>query len=242
MKKVCSPFRISIIAILFVFVNPTRAQLWGGLGYNIGLPLNIKNLNQTIKRFNSDHGNITREMDTYSSFDGLTLRAGMWKKTHFLDLGFTFAERKVIGRYNLPGETEKEIDMRTSFNTIDVSYGYLLRNDQDLCIGLGLTGSIGTIVVKQRSGVPSTIENAFWKNAISPKTFFTLGLIGRVMIWDPGVTIEPFFNFSILTSARADATNVNATLNPSTYQADKSPMYFNANMIGLKIMFSVTTR
>lgn len=234
--------RILILVCLIFTVGKVRSQFWAGIGYSGAAPLATKNLNYVIDRYNQTRPWLTNAMQKFNYFDGLTFRVGVWNQKHFYDIGYTGGSQRVSSLGSPPPNgVEKRRDLKASFNSWNFSFGKSINSQEKNNIALGISINYGRIRVKTRYDSPEDIKRADYGDIIK-KGMATVGFFGRWMIADPGFTIEPFINFSVIGSGKADAYDVNKRINPDTYTADPSSLKFRASTVGLKVMVSVTTR
>ncbi len=241
MKLTASFFRITLLSAILFFAKPTQAQYWAGLGYHMSVPVGIKNLNSVIDKFNNNRDYLSKDMKHIGFLDGFTARVGAWRKSVFYDIGYTGAGQRVYSIGNEPGVGEKQTDLKVTFNAVDFCFGKIVKNEEFNSFGFGIIGSFGTMRVRTRTDNLSSIKNAFWKDPIK-EAMYTIGVVGRYMTSDPGLTFEPYVKFSFFGLAKANAADVNKMINEKTYKNDPESMNFNATSVGLRIMISVTTK
>jgi len=101
---------------------------------------------------------------------------------------------------------------------------------------IGTSMGIGGLSINTRSGLESGLKDQDWVK-INPwgDLKFTGGIFLRVQIANPGIYIQPYYNFTPGKIFQNDMTEVNEKLNPNTYENDPTPLMVKYNTVGIKI-------
>lgn len=221
----------------------SQAQYWGGLGYHASFGTGLENLNYVLKKYNSNNDYLNVKFKDVKYLGGWAVKAGMWKKASYLDLGFARSGHLVSASGTKPSDKERQRDIKVTMNSWEISYGKIFGNETNVTWGLGVMASLGYMKVRNRFDEIQIITHSVWTNPNPVSKFFiNPGIQARVMLWDPGITLEPYWRFSIFGLGKSDASSLNKLINPDTYATDKSPLNFTSSAVGLKVLFSVTTR
>ncbi len=239
MKKMAN---LSIVFILFfiIYKPAAKAQLYIEFGYNAGFPTNLSNFNYVIDRYNETRTYLDKQMGHINYLDGTTFSVGGVLGSLLLGCGYTAGGQK---KYAETTDSNGDIirrDLWVKTRMLDMDFGAAFGDFDKTSFFIGTRMSLGGFTVNTRSGLKSELNDAEWKK-INPwgDLLFTGGIFFRMQLTNPGIYIQPYFNFTPGKLFQSDVTEINEVLNPNTYQNDPSPLMVNYNTFGIKIGMAI---
>jgi hypothetical protein len=236
--------KIIVTVLLFSCLSHSelKGQFYYTLGYNAGFPTGLEQLNFVIQRYNDTRTYLTEPMKKINFLDGFTFTMGGVVDVVFVDFGYTagiqrrFAEGPVSG-------TIMRRDLKVSSHLFDFNFGFCLADPNKSGIYVGASMNIGKFSIKTRVSEKETIKSENYVQ-INPDDdlFFTLGVFMKFCIKNPGIYIQPYYQFPMSHIFDSDMTDVNEILNPYTYENDPSPLNINNGTFGVKIGFSMLSK
>jgi hypothetical protein len=195
-------------------------------GYNAG-NANFDGLNFVIDRYNNTRSYLTKRMDKVDFVKGLSFGIGMGFTKVNVDLSYNMKSSSEASAEGVVNGTAFRRDLKTSINTFNVGFDYLVSSSRSLDTRVGASLGFGSSKVFTRvyptSQAPAEYQEV---NDISPGTtqsLFAISIFPKFTFY-PGITglslyIKPFYEKHLTD---VDYSNVNAVINPVTYVNDPS--------------------
>ncbi len=230
-------FRLLLSCFCCFIVSYSNAQVLGikpGFNMHFTTP---NGLNYVVDRYNETRSFLEEDMQHFNNLDGFTYGIFFAAKPLLLEVGFDHRSqtRSATGFNNSNILTQR--DLRIVINTLNLGLGLgdWLIQDKAL-IKFGGRINLGGIRVRTRVGTEENIKDEEWDDVNS----------GLYMDFDIGVKIitkyfwiEPYYTIS--PKNFTDVSDVNAAINPNTYQDDPAVIPLEANGFGLRLAFSLSS-
>jgi len=228
-----------LLFILFSFFTISiYAQAYIHVGYNAGFPKKLDSLNYIIDRYNATRSYLDKQMKHINYLDGINITFGGVFDGLFIGMGYTGGtQMRYAEGVDITGNLNRR-DVKVSTHVYDMEFGFAFADTDEGAVFAGSSMSLGKYNVLSRGGLATEVSSLKFEQ-INPgnSTYFTMGFFLRFCIPNPGIYIQPYYQFggNIVTN---DMTDVNKFLNKNTWQNDDSPLNVKNNVFGIKAGFS----
>lgn len=239
-----SLFKIIVSILLFSCLSHSelKGQFYYNLGYNAGIPTGLEQLNFVIQRYNDTRTYLTEPMNKINYLDGFTFTMGGVLDIVFVDFGYTAGVQRRYAEGPVSGVVMRR-DLKVSSHVFDMNFGFCSADPNKGGFYLGASMNIGKFSVKSRVSEKETIKSEkYYQINPDDDLIFTLGVFMKICIKNPGIYIQPYFQFPLSHIFDSDMTTVNEVLNPYTYDNDPSPLNIHNGTFGVKIGISVLSK
>jgi len=235
MKKI-AVLNLFFTVFLLFNIPATRAQFFMQFGYNAGIPTSLKNFNYVIDRYNETRTYLDKQMGHFNYLDGTSLSIGGILGPIFASCGYTGGGQKQHAQMTDNNGIIQRRDLWVKQRLFDMDFGVAFADVEKGSFFIGTSMSIGGFTVNTRSGAESELKDKNWEK-INPwgDLNFTGGVFLRLQFTNPGLYIQPYFNFTPGKIFQSDVTEINEYLNPNTYENDPTPLMVKYNTFGVKI-------
>lgn len=213
-----------------------KSQTYFHFGYNAGFPIGLDSLNFVIDRYNETRTYLNEPMEKITFLDGFTFGFGGIFEPGFYDFGFSVGvQRRFAEGFDITNVLVRR-ELKVNMTTFDFDFGFALADEEEGAIFLGGSINLGRFSVKTRASAEPDIRDEDWVR-INPNDglVFTCGLFLRFIIGNPGVFVQPYYQFTPGAIFYNDMTEVNDHLNPYTAVNDPSPLNIKNHTIGIKV-------
>ena len=234
MKKI-----LFTLFILTFFENANSQNLDNQLyftgGYNFNFP-NASSVNFIIDRYNDTRSYLTTKMDNINSMTGFDLSVGGVLNDMILEAGLTFKSSGVKYAEGTVSGIPYRRDFKVSNFFVDLGIGYLMESKSPVKFGFGLFTDIGSFTYKTRvynvNETPPdytdvTPTSSSLALGFTPTLFLNANFNDNI-----GISIRPYYLAQVFSQ---DLTDVNAALNPSTWQNDEPDEYDSETFSGFGV-------
>ncbi len=239
-----SLFKIIVSVLLFSCLSHSelKGQFYYTLGYNAGFPTGLEQLNFVIQRYNDTRTYLTEPMKKINYLDGFTFTMGGVLDVIFVDFGYTAGIQRRFAEGQVSGIMMRR-DLKVSSHLFDMNFGFCLADPNKGGLYFGASMNVGKLSIKSRVDEKGNIKSAdYFQINPDDDLIFTLGVFMKFCIKNPGIYIQPYFQFPMSHIFDSDMTTVNEVLNPNTYDNDPSPLNIHNGMFGVKIGISVLSK
>ena len=221
-KSIIKIFSVFVILQVFWFQN-TNSQSFGyfSVGYN-GTKSDLKNFNYVIDRYNETRTWLSSKLDNINYLDGVCFNFGGGWKRGFFDISWSNRSDVKIAKGD-NGSVIAERELKLRMNNFSFSKGFTIGGiDGFLPIYFGLSIDLCQLKVFTRTANLGQLKQEDYilaHNKFLPATsiFFQHIITGRGKSGGIGLLLKPYVQIPWYTT---DFFDVNAYLNPYTYQND----------------------
>jgi hypothetical protein len=213
-----------------------KSQTYFHFGYNAGFPLGLDSLNFVIDQYNGTRTYLDEPMKKINFLDGFTFGFGGIFEPGFYNVGFSVGvQRRFAEGVDISNVLVRR-ELKVNMTTFDFDFGLALCDVEKGAIFLGGSICLGGFTVKSRASAASEIRDQDWVR-INPNhgLVFTCGFFLRFIIGNPGIFIQPYYQFTPGAIFYNDMTEVNEYLNPNTAVNDPSPLNIKNHTFGIKV-------
>lgn len=230
---------VSILLFSCFIHSELKGQFYYTLGYNAGFPTGLEQLNFVIQRYNDTRTYLTEPMKKINYLDGFTFTMGGVVDIIFVDFGYTAGVQRRYAEGPVSGVIMRR-DLKVSSHVFDMNFGFCSADPNKGGFYFGASMNIGKLSIKSRVSELETIKSEKYYQ-INPydDLIFTMGIFMKICIKNPGIYIQPYFQFPLSHIFDSDMAGVNEVLNPNTYENDPSPLNIHNGTFGIKIGVSM---
>ncbi len=232
---------IAFLLFTMFFCSSAKSQLYIHLGYNAGFPTGLKNLNYVIDRYNQNRNYLTTNMKHINYLDGFTMSLGAAAEPMFFGFGYTYGVQRIFAEFKDKNGDMYKRDVKVSNVVFDMDFGIAAIDKSKGSIFFGGSMAIGSFTVKSRIDLKSEVDDQDWEKInLLESLVFTGGVFIKIVFSNPGIYIQPYYQFTPGDIFKNDMTIVNEALNNTMSINDPSPLNISNSSVGIKVGFSIS--